>query len=261
MIKLIASDMDGTLLNENGVLPTDFGETFRLLKEKGILFCAASGRQYKSLLEFFSPYQNEMAFIAENGAYIVLNGEEIYENCLDKSQVEEILRICENIDDIGVILCGKKGAYLNSSDKDIQSFFKTYYSHYQMVENLLLVDDIIFKIAIYDKKGSRNNSYEQLKNFTHLKVVLSGDKALDISKLSINKGKALNILQKKLNILPKETMVFGDYLNDLEMIKDAKYSFAMKNAQSEIINSANFITEYSNNENGVIRTIKRELKL
>lgn len=261
MIKLIASDMDGTLLNKNGKLPEDFDYIFNKLQEKNILFCVASGRQYDSLLEYFAPYQNQMAFISENGGYIVLKGEEIYQNYLEKSEIKEIITACENIDDIGVILCGKNGAYLNSPDKDIQIFFKTYYPHYQMVDDLLSVDDIIFKIAVYDKKGSRNNSYKQLKILPHLKVVLSGDEALDISKPSINKGKALNILQKNLNILPKETMVFGDYLNDLEMMKEAHFSFAMKNAQPEIINTANFITEFSNNENGVTYTIKKELNL
>ena len=55
-------------------------------------------------------------------------------------------------------------------------------------------------------------------------------------------------------------MVFGDYLNDLEMMQNAKYSYAMKNAHPEIIKVSNFVTKYDNNENGVVRTI-RELGL
>lgn len=93
------------------------------------------------------------------------------------------------------------------------------------------------------------------------KVVISGGKCLDISKKEINKGKAIKLLQKKLGILSEKTMVFGDYLNDLEMMQEAKYSFAMKNAQPEVKEVAHFITEYDNTEDGVIKTIVKQLKI
>lgn len=261
MIKLIVTDMDGTLLRNDGTFPPNFGEVFQALQERNILFCVASGRQYDTLLEYFQPYQNQMAFISENGGYAVLKGEELYQEYLDKSQIQTILSHCESIPDIGAVLCGKKGAYLNSSDRDIQEFFFTYYPHCHLVEDLENIDDIIFKIAIYDKKGSRNNSYFHLKNLENFKVVISSDKALDICLPNINKGNTLHFLQEKLNISPEETMLFGDYLNDLEMMKMAKYSFAMKNAEPEVIEVSNFITTLDNNENGVLHSICQKLNI
>ena len=66
-IKFIATDMDGTLLCDNKQLPSDFYEVFQQLQQKNILFSAASGRQYQSLVNTFEPVKEEMVFIAENG--------------------------------------------------------------------------------------------------------------------------------------------------------------------------------------------------
>ena len=74
-------------------------------------------------------------------------------------------------------------------------------------------------------------------------------------KLTANKGNAISGIQKELDISPEETLVFGDYLNDLEMMQNAKYSYAMKNAHPEFIKSSKYVTTFSNNENGVLKTI------
>ena len=74
--------------------------------------------------------------------------------------------------------------------------------------------------------------------------------------MNANKGTAIDIIQKKFNISKKETMVFGDYLNDLEMMSTGKYSFAMKNAHPLLKEHCNFTAE-SNNDNGVIKAIKK----
>ena len=86
MIKLIVSDMDGTLLNSCHELPKDFMSVFEQLQQRGIYFCAASGRQYLSLLQFFSPVKDRMAFISENGAFVNVNGEEIADKMMKASE-------------------------------------------------------------------------------------------------------------------------------------------------------------------------------
>ena len=76
---------------------------------------------------------------------------------------------------------------------------------------------------------------------------------------NINKGKALEIIQKKLNILPSETMAFGDYMNDAEMLRNSKFSFAMENAHPAVKNIAHFEAE-SNDNFGVVLAIEKYLQ-
>ena len=92
-----------------------------------------------------------------------------------------------------------------------------------------------------------------------LEVVVSGLYWVDIMNPNINKGKALSELQQSLNIRPEQTMVFGDYMNDIEMMSHAKYSYAMENAHPAVKDAAQF--QISNNDNfSVVETIKDYLK-
>ncbi len=100
-----------------------------------------------------------------------------------------------------------------------------------------------------------------MKNFEEfgLKVVVSGEFWLDILNQNTNKGNAVKKLQNLLNISPEQTMAFGDYMNDLEMLSNAKYSFAMENAHPIIKETAQFQTS-SNDDFGVVSTIKKYLR-
>ena len=118
MIKLIASDMDGTLLNKNNEINEEFFKIFNKLVEKDIIFAAASGRQYYNLLKRFEKIKDNMMFIAENGTFVVYKGEEILVNALDKNIAKELIKIGRTIENAYVIVCGKKSAYIESSDEN-----------------------------------------------------------------------------------------------------------------------------------------------
>ncbi len=108
-----------------------------------------------------------------------------------------------------------------------------YYTELKIVDDLTKVDDDILKLAVCDFIGSEENSYTHYKKFEErYKVVISGKIWLDLMMPDANKGKAVEMIQKKLGISYDETMVFGDYLNDLEMMSTGKYSFAMKKCSS-----------------------------
>ncbi len=103
-IKLIVTDMDGTLLNDKGEFPLNFDYLFDKLEQKGIHFCVASGRQYSSLRQFFFKYREKISFIAENGALLIYDNQEIYCNSIDINFVQEIVKFCRGIDSVGVVL-------------------------------------------------------------------------------------------------------------------------------------------------------------
>ena len=261
MIKLIASDMDGTLLNSNNEINEEFFEVFNKLKEKEIIFAAASGRQYYNLLNRFEKINDDIMFIAENGTFVVYKGKEILVNSLDKDVAKELIKIGRTVDNAYVILCGKKSAYIEKRDERLVKETKKYYERYEIVDDLTKVEDDILKVTICDFSGSEFNSNNYFKYYwDKLQVTVSGERWLDITAKGVNKGLAIEKVQEIFDINPKETMVFGDYLNDLEMMGKAYYSYAMENAHEDLKKVSNFIAK-SNNDNGVVEAIKEVINL
>lgn len=260
MIKFIASDMDGTLLDENNEINKEFFDIFHKLVEKDIIFAAASGRQYYNLLKRFEEIKDNMMFIAENGTFVVYKGKEIFVNSLDKNVAIELIKIGRTIENAYVIVCGKKSAYIENSEERLVKETKKYYERYEIIDDLTKVEDDILKVTICDFSGSEvnsNNYYYEYKD--KLQVTVSGEIWLDITAKGVNKGIAIEKVQEMLDITPKETMVFGDYLNDLEMMGSAYYSFAMENAHDDLKKVSRFIAK-SNNNNGVVEAIKEVVK-
>ena len=255
-IRLIATDMDGTLLNSKHELSETFLPAFRQLKEQGILFVAASGRQYYNLLKTLDSVKDEVIFAAENGSYVVFKDEEIHIQAIDPETVSNLIRTARTITRTYPIICGKKKAYVESAEPEFIDHLKLYFERYEIVEDLLQVtDDQFLKFTLCDLAGSEANSYPHYKNLEDtLQVKVSGPIWLDISHKQANKGVAMAVLQEKFGISFEETMVFGDYFNDLEMLQKGYYSYAMANAHPDIKKVARFMAK-GNDENGVVEVL------
>lgn len=257
MIKLIATDMDGTLLNEHGKLNKEFFTVLKKLRDKKILFVAASGRQYYNLLHNFNSDKDNIVYIAENGSFVMNNDVEIYSNFMTKENLELLVDMARKIEGANIVLCGKKSAYIESTEKAFVKEVDKYYTRCEVVENLLTVKDDILKIAICDFNNVSKNSYTHFhpKLKDKFQIAISGSIWLDLMNIGVNKGQAIKALQSNFNISKDETMVFGDYFNDLEMMDCAKFSYAMENAVEEVKAAANFLAK-SNKDNGVLHAIK-----
>jgi Cof subfamily protein (haloacid dehalogenase superfamily) len=257
MIKLVVTDMDGTFLNDDKKFSEEFWEIYSKMEEKGIKFVVASGRQYQNLKKNFEKIEEKIVFIAENGSYVVENGKEIYSRTLSKDIIEKYVELGRKIPSTNIVLCGKKSAYIESDNSEFIKEVEKYYEEKKIVSNLLEVEeDEIIKITYCDLTGTEKNVYPYVKMENDSQIVVSGEIWLDISHIESNKGIALEALQKKLGIDYEETMIFGDYLNDYEMLKKGKFSFAMENAHEEVKKISNFIAR-SNNENGVLEELKK----
>ncbi|MGF6907105.1 HAD family hydrolase [Fusobacterium sp. PH5-44] len=256
MIKLIATDMDGTLLNEKGNIDVEFWELEKRLKAEGIYFAVASGRQYDTLLSQFEQIKDRTIFIAENGCNVQYQGKEIYSNTIPMNETRKILNEIYEIDKTEIVVCGKKSAYVSGKNKEFSEELAKYYLALKVVDDIRNIDDDVFKIALCSFSGSESHIFPHLTNIKdEYQVVVSGDSWVDISQKYANKGVAIEKIQERFNISYNETMVFGDYLNDLEMMAAAKYSFAMENAHPQLKKVANFQAK-SNREMGVINAIK-----
>ncbi len=260
-IKLVSTDMDGTLLNSKGEVSRHFFELFEELQELGVTFVAASGRQYYSIIDKLKPIKDDIYVIAENGALTMQRDKELQTTVIDRETYLELLDITRDLTGSQVILCGRKKGYIEDYGQDFVNMFTEYYDRYEIVEDLSKVtDDLYLKIAICNQKGSEKYLYPALKHLEdRLKVKVSGEIWLDLSHNLANKGYALQQLQESNGISPEETMVFGDYNNDLEMMTRARYSFAMENAHPNVKAVANYSTK-SNNENGVEFMLKKMIE-
>ncbi len=258
-VKMIVTDMDGTLLNSNHEVSNKFLEIFEELKKRDILFIAASGRQYNSILDKLYAIKDDIIIVAENGAYVMQQEEELLSTLLPKNKQNLILETLSDVENINAVLCGKEGAYLTGDSEAFADLLRQYYSTFQIVKDLRQVDTEILKIAIYHFESSEHYIYPAVKHLEgELKVKVSGPNWVDISSPNANKGYALQKLQKRYNITPAETMVFGDYNNDLEMLALSDFSFAMENAHPNVKKVAKYHTA-SNDNFGVERILEKVL--
>ncbi|MGV1005302.1 MAG: Cof-type HAD-IIB family hydrolase [Candidatus Nanopelagicales bacterium] len=263
-IRMIACDMDGTLLDADHEVDPEFWPLISALTARGIVFCPASGRQYYNLLERFSDIAGEVIFIAENGTLVMEDGHELSSTTIEHDVVDELIEVTRALTregaDIGAVVCGKDSAYVERADEPFSAEVYQYYHRLEIVPDLTLVVDDILKLAVYDFDSAA--AIESA--FAHFRpdhqVVVSGAHWLDVMAASANKGAAVRQVQERLGISREHTMVFGDYLNDLELMDDADYSFAMANAHPDLQARARYLAP-ANTANGVVRTIKSVLQI
>jgi len=265
-IRLIAADLDGTLLDDDDELHEHLWPLVRELSRRGIVFCPASGRQYFNLLELFADVADAVVFVAENGTFVVRRGQEISSDCLAGEVVERLVVAARALTargvDAGVVVCGKRSAYIERADGAFRAVVDKYYARLEVVDDLAAATgDDVLKVAVFTFGSAADEVAPALDAFraTH-QVVVSGEHWVDVMSTGANKGAGIRQLQQSLGITRAQTMVFGDFLNDLEMMDAADYSFAMANAHPELRARARYLAP-PNSENGVVRTISSVLGL
>ncbi|WP_298550637.1 HAD family hydrolase [uncultured Algibacter sp.] len=248
-IKLVVTDLDGTLLNSNHKASPLFFEQFKLLKSHNILFVAASGRPYYSIIKKLNPIKNDTIIVAENGGIVVAQDKLLLSTPMDKKSLLDMESVINSNDQIHPIYCTKSKAYFSdtSSEDHIKALIE-YYPKFSVIKSINDIKEDIIKIAIYNSEDSEKHIYPLFKKFeTEYKIKISGKYFLDISDNLANKGHAIQMLQNTYNISADETLIFGDYNNDIEMLKLATYSFAMENAHENVLKIANYKTKSNDN--------------
>ena len=258
MIKLIASDMDGTLLDDRKQLPADFFEIVDRLNEKGVRFTVASGRTYAALVHLFpEEYHTKLDFICDNGAYIVHEGKAVDITPLERSVFEEFIAAAEEIGGFRMLVCAVNGTYHLPCDPEFDKEVAKFYKNHIPVDDLLSISDTIYKLAICDMQGAKERGKPALDRIfgDRLNIQVSGPIWMDVMAGGVSKGTALAKLSGILGIDKSEVMAFGDYYNDLDMLQNAGMSFAMANG-NEDIKAICTHTADTNNNGGVTKAIK-----
>ncbi len=262
MIKLIATDMDGTLLDDDKQFDIKFFRILKEIQERGIVFVVASGNQYFRLYQKFLPISDSIYYVGENGSYVAKGTKEIYVDAISKESVKKIHTIINGLDDIFPIFCGKKGAYILKEYFHYQHEVKKYYCNYSFIDSYDEIDDEILKVAVLDEHHDINTLYEKVKPYipSDVRLVTSGHEWMDFLKLGADKGKGLRYLQESLGIDKKDCIAFGDQMNDYEMFENVGYSYAMDNAVEPLKAIASEVIG-NNNEQSVITKLEELLGL
>ncbi|WCC81092.1 HAD-IIB family hydrolase [Cutibacterium equinum] len=255
--------MDGTLLDGQGNIPAQLWPLLELMKDRGVAFVPASGRQFTTLSAMFSSHLDGMPVISENGTYVVCDGVEISSSIIDPHLAHAVITgVRDLVDegrDVGLVVATKSIAYLERGDDRFVSHVATYYHSHTVVDDLTEHTDDVIKLSIYDFGEARDLTHPTMQRIApgH-QVILATPNWVDIMNPGVNKGSAVEAVQADLGVTPDQTAIFGDFLNDLEMMPLAKWSFAMANAHPAIIEAANYVAP-SNTDNGVVTVLAQLL--
>ena len=264
MIKLIASDIDGTLVEESShKINPEYFKVIEDLKEVGIRFCACSGRQYASMLDLFRPVADDIFFISGNGTVVRTKKELLHCWTLDQEILLPIIEAIRGIDGADFVMETPGTCYTEAGENSrLYTLMRDSY-HYdiQNVDDVTkLPMDNITKFAIFHPT-SIEPSTEGIRNdprFAHLSMVISGAWWLDITPREAGKGEAYALLQEYLDIKKEETVYFGDNLNDLSAFKETGVAATVSNARPEMKEAAD-IVERSYSQLGVLRELRNIL--
>lgn len=245
-IKLIACDLDGTLLlnGAQSLQPETCGLIRRLKNEKGILFCAASGRQYANLQRLFSPVKDDIAYICENGCLVYYQGRRIRKEVMDYALGQELLKAVMETEGAEVLLTGETVHYVQP--KDIAYF---YHMRDVVRNDVIQVPDILdtpeeyMKVSLYEKGGLHDIEKWKERFGNRCTVVTGGGEWLDMMPRGVNKASGLRSLLEVLQIGPEEVMAIGDNDNDLEMLEFVGTPVAVYTARPAVRAAAEIETD------------------
>ncbi|WP_127849083.1 Cof-type HAD-IIB family hydrolase [Lacticaseibacillus hulanensis] len=261
MIKLIATEMDGSFLRDDMTYDeAKFAELMKRMQAQNIQFVCASGNQYFQLQSFFTKYP-DVIYVAENGAYIRSRDHVYAVSSFKDAATADILTVLNQIDDIKLLVCGQANAYaLTTTDPTHVQTMRNYYHELRVIDDFADIDDRILKFAISCPPARTDAIVEHLRSALSglADVTSSGHGDIDIIQPGLNKAAGLKELGQILGVDLAEMVAFGDGGNDLEMLREVGDGVAMANAQPDVLAVANTTTG-SNEDQGVLQYLDKIL--
>lgn len=200
------------------------------LNDKGIIFVAASGRGITSIENKLNHKANNLYIISDNGAAIKHQDEIIDSTNFSQQGIENIVEAFNNVNSQVIVASTVNNYYAQIISDEYEEVVKRYFHKYEIVSDITQINDKYINVSMYSDSHNFENyndpHVESLKD-EHA-IVISGDYWIDAMPKGINKGNALKKLLKHLDIDSNHTIAFGDYHNDIEMLKTVKVGYAMK---------------------------------
>lgn len=260
VIRLIASDMDDTLLNSNTKITERTAEAIHKVIKKGIIFLIATGRMYVSVKPFADALGLDVPLVTYNGALVKgsKSGKVYYEHPLKLETALELLAYCK-----------EKGYYIQSYQGDElwvkeATVFSAEYTRISGIpakpvgEKLYHPEIAPYKLLAMTKPEEFQKVWQDIQHQFAGKVVVtsSRDNFLELMEPGVNKWEAIKAVAESYGISPEEVMCIGDSNNDLSMIENAGIGVAVANAKPAVQAAAKLVTA-SNDEDGVAKVIEQ----
>ena len=237
MIKLIASDMDGTFLDGNECVPEGSYDLVMRLRDAGIQFVASSGRRFDTLHELFEPVVDCMDFVASNGAQVMVAGELVDLEVFSHAAVKRLARVVDMFDTMHLALFDETRSYL----LDDEARFEREVDKNKNLPNPVRVFDVpspqtsILKASVYCDDAVMDMAYILTRELDDDFVFApSGRKWIDVMQRGVSKATGVSQVLDAHGIRADEMMAFGDSMNDYEILRMAGMSVAMGNARYAI---------------------------
>lgn len=250
MIKLVASDLDGTLLQGGAQqLPPHAIDLIRQLTEKGVHFVSASGRQYDNQRRVFEKIKDEISYIAENGSLCIHKGKVISRATIEDSLAARIIAEIKREEHFEIVVSRDDSCFIEDNDPAfVNHIVNVMHNTTQIVDDIAAVEGPILKIAICNMSEGSHIMDKYLKHLQdmfrdEIKVVTSGNIWIDFIAPGANKATALEKMMELFHVKPEECMAFGDQYNDVEMLQLAGTSYAMSNAAPGISYYSTYVTD------------------
>ena len=271
MIKLIATDMDGTLLDQRGQLDLPrLEKILDKLDQRGVRFVIATGNEVHRMRQLLDHLSKRVVLVVANGARIFENDQLLQAQTWDDAMVDRALghfkgRECQDQFVVTAMNGGfvKKGTVFTELDK-----FMTPEMIEKLYQRMQFVDEFdsklfggVLKMSMVVGEERSDSVLQEINDLFdgRVRAVSSGYGCIDILQNGIHKAWGLEELLKRWNLKPEQIMAFGDSENDIEMLELAGISYAMENAEESVKEVATKVAP-ANSQAGVYQVLENWLE-
>ena len=270
MIQMIATDMDGTLMDAQGEVDRErLSRILDQLDQRGIPFVIATGNGYSRMAHVLGELKDRVTLVLANGARILEKGKLIREYSWPEELVQEVLRYLEGREEeLHLVVSSLSGAYAKKGTEFplldqlmTPELAAAFYRRMRFVEDLVQEHgEQVLKISVVTDTEKVEAFVQELREEfgERLLPAASGYGAIDILQPEVNKATAIQFLEEHWGVDGGHLMAFGDSQNDVEMLELATYSYAMENADVHARQAARY-TAPSHQEGGVYAMIEAYL--
>lgn len=259
-IRLIVSDVDGTLVSNGNQIGELTKDLVPKLKQKNVLFSLASQRIHSSLIPIASSLDIDIPLISLNGAMVKgRNGGELSKSIINPKKVTKAIELAQR-SLVRIALCYNDEIIYTDDNSVLKDFMSRVGTTYRLVDSYdNYMDNVLEIIMMGNDKDNVKNIMRKMKfpfNFS-LKIKYYRSNSmnkvynLEILKKGVSKRTGMEVLAKHLGVKKNEVLVFGDWYNDRDLFDFGGLNVALHNAVPELKEKANYVTEKTNDADGV----------